>query len=179
MTRKKKVLLGCVLPVGLVLLVGGIVYGPVVRDFWRAGVLPDLLSKTEMREYEAGREENLQEIHRAIMRHHDSEGAFPEAANWMDDVRRRIKTNDMTDEEALKKLQNPLCGGAADCYRYALNRAVSGMYIEDIPNADEVVLVYETSDPAWNAAGEETEGFQPNGTGDVLGITIGGVIVRR
>lgn len=153
---------------GIVLLGLLAFYGPTVAAFARQGFFDRLPEKAE---YAATRESNLRAIHTALSLYHDSEEKYPEANGWMDAIEGRLKTNDLKEGEADKKLRRP---GSQDGFGYALNTQAAGKYKEDLEGDPKTtVLAFETEDPSRNASGvpdSKKPGF--------LGITVSGDLVR-
>ncbi len=109
-----------------------------------------------MRKYEGTSGDNLRAIHTALMLYHDNEDKFPEANGWMDAIEKQLKTNDLTVEEAAKKLQNPATG----TFGYSINEAIAGKYKGDLKDP-KVLIVYESRSgkkndhgPVANAKGQ-------------------------
>jgi len=134
---------------GVVVVGLGIWLWPVVRAFIKVG-LPE---GPEMRKYEGTSQDNLKAIRTALLLYHDNEDHFPEAAGWMDAIEGQLKTNDLTPEEARKKLRNPkLSNAGSNDFGYAINDAVAGKYKGDVKDA-KTVLVFESDDRKRNAHG--------------------------
>jgi hypothetical protein len=151
----------------------GMRFGPVVKDFADAGFIEGF-SPVKQKRYRGTSMENLKAIHVAMMLYHDSEGGFPIAESWMDSIKTRLKTSELTSDEALKKLKNPLLEGD-DVWGYAMNRALSGKYKDDIGDPGRTWLVFDSSDTKWNANGDP-KALLPNPPrpGGNLGITVSG-----
>jgi hypothetical protein len=162
---------GCLL---VVLLLGAGVFfsepGKAVRDLWNAGVLQALAGGTERRAASEDREESLRSIWAALRAYQDSEGQYPAAENWMEALEPRLRTNDMTAEEAAKRLVRPDLRGTAGTYGYALNAAAAAKFRGDLPG--DPVLVFESKAREKNATGD------PAQDRDGLAITCDGEIVR-
>lgn len=128
----------------LVLVIGGgIFYGPAIVDLFP--VVRALLEKPKETKYAGSVDLNLQELHKAILLTHENEGQFPEADKWMDQVKPSIRTNEMKEEEAIKKFLDP----TQENGHFALNEAVSGKYKGDL-NA-KTPLLFQVASGAWNA----------------------------
>jgi hypothetical protein len=140
---------------------------PVVRALMKVG----LPQESQMREYEASNTNNLRAMHVALMLYHDNEDRFPEGAGWMDAISGLLRANDMTEEEAGKKLRDPRLKG--DAYGYALNSAVAGKYKDDAGDPS-TPLVFNSSDTSRNAHGDPKE-LKPAEGGQA--ITIEGAII--
>lgn len=153
----------------------GIWLGPAALDLYRAG----FLDSTQQRQYEGTSLDNLRAIHTALMLYHESEGQFPQASGWMDAAFPRLKTADLLEEEARKKLRNPLLPPSPDVYGYAFNVAASGKFKDDIQNPSATPLVFDSSNTAWNASGEPTRlSPKPPRPGGNLAITVDGTLLR-
>jgi hypothetical protein len=157
---------GCLIALGVVafaLVSVGVFYGPAVADFVRVYGL-DSLMKPEKHKYSATSEENLKAIYQGMMLFHESEGQFPNADEWMDDITNRLKTNDLERGEAEKKLIRPEF--LADSGKFA------GKYKDDITDKSKTPLVYESKGTAKNASGD------PASDRDGLAIAVDGTILR-
>ena len=155
--------------VGLLLICAGVFYGPTLRDFWK--VYGPVLGPVERHAYRAGSEENLKAIYQGLMLYHESEGQFPNANNWMDAIKNRIKTNDLIRGEAEKKLVRPDLLGQADQFGYAMNDSVAGKYKDDISDPDHTPLIFESKSKVRNAHGDpksERTGLAISVSGKVL-----------
>ena len=172
MSLKKKLALG----LGAVVVGLGVWLGPALfdlKDYVATAVTPQ-----QMREYEASNQDNLKAIYTALKLHEESEGVFPEGADWMDAIENRIRASDMTEEEAAKKLRDPMRSKGPDEYGYALNDAAAGQYHEDIPNPSTTPLVFLATDMKRNAHGDpETLGADPGER--AFGISIDGTILKK
>jgi len=172
-SRTKKVVLFVVGVFVGVLAYLGYRFGPVLKDLWDAGYIEGL-SEVEQREYQGTSRQNLEAIYVALMLYHDSEGAFPPAETWMDLTKLRLKTRDLSEEESLKKLKNPLLKSDGE-WGYALNDAVAGKYKDDIKDPDTTLLVFDSSSTGWNAHGSpEKLSPKPSRLGGNLGVTVSG-----
>jgi len=158
---RKSCLIGCV--VVLLLIVGGaLAYGPdKIVALFKVGAWAQkegLLDPEEQRKWEGTSEKNLQALQIALNKYAESEGKYPKAESWMDDIQRYIKTADLTPEEAKKKFVNPLIKPeAAGVYGYALNKAIAGKVPDDIKDPKKTVLVFDSKNTAWNASGDPTK----------------------
>jgi len=112
-----------------------------------------VFEKHDMRTYNASNEANLAALYAAFMNYHETEGKFPSSAKWMDDVKTRIRANDMKPEEAMKKFVNPLLPVKKGAYGYAMNDAASEKYKGDIKDP-KTPLIFDTNDVSWNAHGD-------------------------
>lgn len=148
----KKRSIGCALAkialmaAGALLVLWLIQVGLVLRDAKKAGLLDDV--KTE--KYEASRDNNLKAIHQALMRSQESEGTLPPAANWMDAALVRLKTSDLTEDEAKAKLKRP----GQKSFGYSINSSMAGKDTRAIRVKVGTILVFESQSTAWNASGD-------------------------
>jgi len=157
-----------ILAIGGVLALGLCIWlWPVVRALMKVG----LPGEAEMRQYEASNANNLRAIHTALMLYHENEDRFPDGAGWMDAISGLIRANDMTEEEAAKKLRDPRLKGQG--YGYALNEAAAGKYKADA-GPPSTPLVFNSSDSKRNAHGDPAK-LKPTQGGQA--ITIEGQIV--
>lgn len=134
--------------------------GSAALDLARAGAF----SEVGQREYKADREGNLKAVHRALVLTAESEGALPPASDWMGQAMLRLKTRDLSEAEAAKKLVRP---GVGQGHGYGLNLAVAGKPLDALPK--DTVLVFESKETRRNYAGKP----EPGG----LGVTVGGDVV--
>ncbi|MCC6402688.1 MAG: hypothetical protein IT207_01625 [Fimbriimonadaceae bacterium] len=132
--------------------------GSAALDLAKAGAF----SEVEQREYHPDREGNLKAIHKALMLVAESDGALP-TADWESAAMLRLKTRDLSEEEAKKKLV-PV---GSDAKRYRLNEAVLGKYPKDLDPA--TVLVFES------ASEKADTGIPEPGA---MAITVAGKIVE-
>lgn len=136
------------------------------------------LDDVEQRTYEGDVEANLKAIHTALMLVHDSDGQFPDADGWMDAIANRLKTSDLSEEEAAKKLVNPDLAKGEGEYGFALNGAVAGKFVDDLAGVEEI-LVFESRTLERNAFGDPTKDApNPARKGGNLAISVGGKMVR-
>jgi hypothetical protein len=170
MGRRRKVVLGVLGALALVLIAIGTIYGPILADFARAG----FFEKQEKRDWEPETRKNLEVIQTALKLVHDSDGVYPKAAEWMDKIKNRIRTEDLSKTDALQKLVDPAAGGAQGVYGFAFNEAASEQYIDDLPQKGETILVFQSVNTEWNAHGTPEEVGRPRG----FGITAAGDIVE-
>lgn len=138
-----------------------------VRDAKKSGWLDDV----EVDKYQAGRENNLKAIHKALVQAAESDGQFPPAATWMDAALIRLKTSDLTEEETKIKLRVP--GQDNGGYGYAINVVIAGKKPEELKSVQDAVLVFESNKSAWNASGDPDKDARKAGKG----ITLAGEIV--
>jgi hypothetical protein len=136
------------------------------------------LDDVEQRTYEGDVEANLKAIHTALMLVHDSDGQFPDADRWMDAIANRLKTSDLSEEEAAKKLVNPDLAKGDGEYGFALNAEVAGKFVDDL-DGPHAILVFESASLERNASGNpDTDAPTPERKGGNLAITVAGEIVR-
>lgn len=142
-------------------------------NFKRAG----FFDQPTMRKYQGSNVENLKAIWTAMKLFHQSEEQYPDSTKWMDDIKMRLRTNDLTAADAMKKLVNPLLAGKAGTdYGYAMNDAASKKYMGDIKDP-KTILVFNSTDAKWNAHGDPKKlGSKDPNKGD-KGITIDGTVV--
>jgi len=171
MSRKLRVLAAVVL---LFVLAGiGLFFsgpGKAFRDLWKIDVIQSLIAKPAERNYEPGRIANLKAIYVAMKLYHDSEGQFPDSSAWMDAIKNRLRINNMSETEALKKLIRPnLANPGPSEYGYAMNDVASKKYLGDIKDP-ATPLVFESSDLKWNAHGAPAgqQGFALTVAGNVV-----------
>ncbi|MBX3096918.1 MAG: hypothetical protein KF812_08650 [Fimbriimonadaceae bacterium] len=115
-------------------------------------------------EWTADREENLKALHTAMKLYMQSEGALPPAESWSDAVRLRLKTADLTEEEAAKKLMQPDGKGG-----YGYNESLAGKYFDDLDPL--TIVIYETEKADLNQHGS------PPASGHA--ITVSGEVVEN
>jgi len=159
---------GCRIALGLtaIIVLGlGIWIGPVLASVWRAG----FFERIDREEYRATRTNNLKSIHTALTLHQDSEGAYPAANSWMDDIAPRLRTDGMSEAEAARKLVRPDLDGQDGKFGYSMNEKAAGQYVGDL--APDMVLVFESEATARNASSEPDLGEGR------MGITVSGKIV--
>lgn len=136
------------------------------------------LDKTEERKYEASTRANLTAIYKGMKLFHESEGQYPKAAQWMDAIKNRIQTGDMSEAEAAKKLVDPGLKGKAGAYGYAMNDAASEKYEGDLKDK-KMPLIFMSSDTALNAHGDPSKlAPNPPRPGGNFAVTVDGSIVR-
>jgi len=165
---------GCLVVLGVLALAficAAIFYGPTLWDLYKT--YGDALFKPEKQKYSATSESNLQALFQGLRLHHDSEGQFPNADRWMDDIENRLKSNNLAKGEAEKKLIRPDLLGQAGKFGYAMNDAVSGKYSGDVSKPGETILIYESKQNGRNAHGD------PTNDRDGLAITVDGTILKE
>ena len=172
MRRRLKLLLTGV--VVLALVIAAVFFGlPIYHILHGLGYF----DHAEMQKYNATNDGNLQALRKAFLAYHESEGQFPDAPKWMDEVKSRIQEGDMEKEETSKKLVNPMYPAKAGVYGYAMNDAASGKYEGDLKSS--TILIFDSSDTSWNAHGNPAKLKPANaGQGGDEGITVEGKIVK-
>lgn len=145
-----------------------------------------VLDPQEMRIYQGTAEDNLHAIQVALMQYHDSEGAFPPAADWMDKISPYLKTADLTEEDSQKKLRNPLVTEANPLgFGFAYNDEVAGKFVSNSDDGQKdphsvdggTVLVFDSSDLTKNAHGNPVQlAPNPERGGKNIGVTVGGKV---
>lgn len=173
---KKRLGMGCL---GIV-VIGGVVLaftpqGHLVLNLFKNGAIQAAVMPAAKRTYTATNEANLKAIYTALKLYHDSEGQFPKGDGWMDAIQNRIRADDMSKEEAAKKLIRPDLMGQTGQYGYELNDAAAGKYKDDLPK--DTILVFESKQTGRNAHGnpqKEREGAAITVNGQVLPASSGG-----
>jgi hypothetical protein len=115
-------------------------------------------------------EARLKAMHTAAMLFHDSEEAFPKADSWMDELLKRLNTDDLKEGEFVKKITRPDVTATGQ-FGYAINVAVAGKYKGDISDP-KTVLIFESRQTQKNASGKPKE----DAIG--MGVCIDGSIVK-
>lgn len=161
MKKSKKIALGC-LGFALILSIGLVLFaGDTVRDLW--SVARELIFKDPKRTYTGSSRDNLKAMHTGMMLYHESEGQFPNASGWMDAIKPFVQTNDLTQEEAMKKFVR-----VEGAFGYGMNDLASAKYKGDIKK--ETVLIFESEDTKLNAHGSPPQ--------NALGIQIDGGLTK-
>jgi predicted RND superfamily exporter protein len=125
--------------------------------------------------YSGDTKENLQALYTALMFVHESDGQFPNAAQWMDKVEPRLKAYNVNG--VTSKLHDPTLGDSPTRYGFAMNDACSGRYKGDLPTG--TILLFTSQDTVRNAHGDpKTSLAQPPRTGGNWGITVKGDMVK-
>lgn len=154
--RRRSVLVGCGIA-GLVIVGGLLIWlGPVLKAFWSEG----FFDKPPMRAYQGDSKANLRAIYQAMQLYYDSEGQYPYAEGWMDAAWSRLRTADMTEEEAKKKLRRP---GLTDGFGYGFNAAFGAKIKSDVADPAKTPLVFESQSTDWNHSGDPKADGLPNG----------------
>lgn len=156
----------------LALLCFGIVLwlGPLVRDIFKSGIL----DKNEVRTYDGNNAENLKMMYAAILAYHNSEDHFPDASGWMDAIQNRIKTADLSEGDAKKKMIRPDLRDKPGQFGYAMNDAASKKYKGDIKD-QKIPLLFISLSTARNAHGNPRIDAQP---GHILAVSVDGTIIK-
>ncbi|MFN3963516.1 MAG: hypothetical protein ACK4NQ_11115, partial [Fimbriimonadaceae bacterium] len=93
--------------IGLPLLAAFLIWGlPIVQtanDFRKAG----FFEKTSKTEWDADVRGNLEALYTALRFYMDSEGQLPAAEGWIDAIEPRLRTADLKEGEAEKKIHDP------------------------------------------------------------------------
>lgn len=150
---------------GAVLLVGAVVLfatpaGKAIRDIAGTGVVQQALKKHEDLTYvDKDSEANLQSFATALKTYQTSEGVYPDAGRWMDEILPRLILNNLPQKEAEKKFHRP--DVAAGGYGYALNDVAAGHYVGDLPKG--TILVFESATTERNAHGDPKRDGRPHG----------------
>ncbi|MBS1706854.1 MAG: hypothetical protein JST40_13385 [Armatimonadetes bacterium] len=152
------------------ILYAGFRFGPDLVAVYKAG----FLDKIEKREYQASRLGNLEAMQTAMLLYLDSEGAFPPADLWMEAIEPRLKTADLKEGEAAKKMIRPDFEPNSGSYGYAYNTQCAGKYTDDLPQKDKTILIFESTEAKRDAHGDpHTAGLKKG-----KGITISGDVVE-
>ncbi|RYG25943.1 hypothetical protein EON82_05215 [bacterium] len=147
-------------------------FGKGLRDLWGSGAIQAAVEKPERRTYDAkSSDENLKALSTAIRLYHESEGAYPDATKWMDQIAPRLILNDLPKKEADKKLVRPDLSDQADAFGYSMNDAASKKYRDDLPKG--TILLFESESTARNAHGDPKKVGKPGGRA----LTIEGELV--
>lgn len=142
--------------------------GQVIKAFSDARKA-GLLSDEKVEKYQVGRENNLKAIHKALLQAADSDGQFPKAEKWMESALIRLKTSDLSESEAQKKLAVP---GLTEGFGYAFNDVFSGKRPEDFKGKEKSVFIYESKQTAWDAHGDPAKDARPGGKGVAFDGTV-------
>jgi hypothetical protein len=177
-TKLKKAGIGCGV---LVIAVGGFFFltepGRAILDIWRTGAVQAAMSEPEQRAYNASTENNLKAIYTAMKIYEESEGQFPDSSGWMDAIRTRMEVNDMSEEEAEKKLISPAVTGKKGEFGYAMNSAASGKYSGDLD--PKMPLIFDSKDTKRNASGTPESLLPvPPRAGQNMAITVDGSLLK-
>jgi hypothetical protein len=151
MAKGKRVLIGCAGAFGAIGLIAWFSpAGDAVRDLLKTGIL----EKNEANaKFEGDTIAHLKALYTAAEVYHQSEEKFPDAVAWMDDLLPRLKTGDLAQGEAERKLVRPDLQGKSDTYGYAINSAVAGKYRGDVKD-EKAVLFFESTKTTKSASGD-------------------------
>lgn len=166
---KKPVLIGCSV-VGVVLIALALFYGPTLLNLSKAGFFS---SAPEKQAWHPDTEKNLKALYTGMKLQHDSDGVFPNSAQWMEKVQNRVKTETLKKGDEAKKFVDPAAGGAPGVYGFAMNDAASEKYIDDIKDK-KMPLIFESTETGWNAHGDPAKIGRKGG----IGVAVDGSIVR-
>ena len=153
----------------LVIIVGvGIWAYPTIRD------LLTLAPHDEKKiGWTPGTEVNLKALYTGMMLQHDSDGQFPQGAQWMDLVIKRVRNETLQAGAENEKFIDPRAGARSGEFGFAMNDAAAGKYKDDIKDKT-MPLIFESTDTKWDAHGDPTKIGRKNG----IGISVEGKIVR-
>lgn len=132
------------LPVSIAVVGLGIYFGPALADL--IPIVRAYIEKPPQRTYDASRQGNLEEIAKALDLFHENEDQFPDSSMWMDSLKVTIRTSDMPEAEALKKLENPNPTAG-----YSMNDEASKKYRGDLD--PKTPVIFESQERAWNGHG--------------------------
>ncbi len=173
MESRKRKQLGCGVALVVFAAFAGWLY-PLVRIAIGLGAAePELTTK-----YEGDTMSNLKRISEALQLYKESEGQYPEATGWMDAAMLRLKTSDLTEDEARKKLKDPRLSGA-ESFGFAMNEAASGKTDKDFPDPNKIILIFSSQATVWNAHGKfPLDQATPARAGGNAGILASGKVVK-
>lgn len=176
MARKgigKKIGLGALAAIGVgVLVLYTTSFGKGLRDVWSTGAVQAMTKKHVDGTYSAESSvDNLKALSTGLKSYESSEGQYPDAAKWMDQLSPRLILNNLPKAEAEKKLVRPDLVGQEGAYGYAFNDAAAGKYRGDL--AKGTILLFESAATGRNAHGDPTTDGKPGGSA----LTIDGTIV--
>jgi hypothetical protein len=168
---KKK---GCLIGFGtalvaVLLLLFATSFGKGLRDILKSG----LLYEAKQEKFTANVDEQLKMMHAAAMTHHQSEEKFPEGVVWMDDVLKRMQTQDLLPGEAEKKLIRPDLANQPGKYGFGFNVELAGRYKGEITD-DRKILIFTSKGDAKNVVGNPSKDGLKGGKG----ITLSGDVVN-
>lgn len=169
----KKIGIGALLLVivGLIVLFGTS-FGKGLRDVTKTGVLQDVVKRHENGTFvSSGSAENLKALGTGLKQYESSEGQYPDADRWMDQLLPRVTLNNLPKKEARKKFIRPDLSGGDGAYGFAMNDAAAGKYHGDLPKG--TVLVFESNATGWNAHGDPKKDGRAGGSG----LTVEGTVV--
>ncbi|MCH7903648.1 MAG: hypothetical protein IH944_03670 [Armatimonadetes bacterium] len=158
----------------LVIVMGGLLLD-VYLDFKREG----FLDKQEQKTYDGTSIDNMRALHGALMLYYADEGAMPLASGWMDAAEKYVHTADLLEGEALKKFVNPNLPAGSGVFGYAMNSVLSQVYIDEVEDPGNTVMIFDSADTSWNAHGSPSEmAPSPELPGGNRAITVEGAIVK-
>ena len=166
MTMARKIVIGVGAAVALLAVVWIVQVVKVAMDAKKAGFLDDV----ETEKYQVGRDNNLKAIQASLLLSAESEGQLPDAGQWMDQALIRLKTSDISEEEAKAKLRVP--GRTPPDFGYAINDKLAGRPLDTKADAENV-LVFESAKTSWNAHGDPAKDAAPH----AKGVTVAGQVV--
>lgn len=146
-------------------------FGPDLLAAYRAG----FFERKELQKYEGDSMSNLRAQYTAMMLYSESEGQFPYANGWMDAIGPYLKTADLKQGEAEKKLVHPRYRGETDKFGYAMADDCQAKYPKDIKSPDKTLLIFESKDTARNAHGKASD-LLPYGKAPA--VTVSGAIMK-
>ena len=172
---KKRIWYSILAVFGVLVIVKGVPLLDVFLDFKREG----FLDKQEMRTYDGTSIDNMRALHGAVMLYYADEGAMPPASGWMDAAEKYVHTADLLEGEALKKFVNPNLAPGPDVFGYAMNSQLSQIYIEELEDPGNTVMIFDSADTSWNAHGLPSDmAPSPELPGGNRAITVEGAVVR-
>lgn len=144
MTKKKKIVLS---------ITGAAVVG---LGIWLGPLIPPLIKyfqdrnyyKTKIEYYPACKE-NIALLGAAINAYLESEGVFPPAEKWMDEIQPYLRSNEKTKEDQLKKLHCPDL--SPEEFGYAYNAQLAGKSKDAIGDQEKTPVVYDSTQTSKNA----------------------------
>lgn len=155
----------------------GVVLVLVGAGIWAFPTLRDLSTLLPQREkkigWTPGTEVNLKALYTAMMLQHDSDGQFPQGGQWMDLLVKRVRNETLQTGAENEKFIDPVAGGKAGQFGFAMNDAAVGKYKDDIKDKN-MPLIFESTDTKWDAHGDPAKIGRKNG----IGISVDGKVVR-
>lgn len=168
--KKKGCLIGFASVVGILLVVVFLTpFGRGLRDILKSGIFVE----AKQERLSATVDDQLKMMFAAAMTHHQSEEKFPEASTWMDDLLKRMQTQNLLPGEAEKKMIRSDLVGQPGKFGFALNSAVVGKYKGDLKD-ESIILIFTSKIDSKNATGEPKSDGLPGGKG----ITLKGDVVN-
>lgn len=151
-------------PLAAAFFIWGLPIVQTANDFRKAG----FFEKTSKTEWDSDVRGNLEALHTALRLYMDSESQLPAGEGWIDAIEPRLRTADLKEGEAEKKLHDPSAGESK--YGFAFNKAISGKHFEDLPG--DTVVLYQSQQNQRNAVGDPAQDARPEG----LGICVDGQV---